>query len=282
VAQELFAELIGGETPDLPAFLRGLAEHWCRGNPLAASELLEAWQAGHAALESWPRLNWYFGGVGHTQGRWLVRPLVPDITKLTAAERAAWERCLFPLPWDIARLNITFEGGIRFFEDAEFARGLAAIDAKVIPLLAQAVSRLSQALANTPGAALEVLEDQRDRYRGLLLCMKTDRNLLQAQLATNAFLLKSGDPAAQRRLVREAILAEIENTRDWIRVLSDARTTFFRVAEKEETPFVYRTPLADFQVKLQAMLAHLDDEPGPFLPELREPKRRKLAFGAVA
>jgi hypothetical protein len=27
---------------------------------------------------------------------------------------------------------------------------------------------------------------------------------------------------------------------------------------------------------------HLDDEPGPFLRDLIEPKRRKLAFGAVA
>lgn len=278
--QELFTELIRGETPDLTNFLSSCAEQWCRGDRAAARQLVAAWQAGHEALEAWPRLNWYYGGVGRTQGRWLVRPLVPDITRLNDQEKSAWQRCLFPLPKDIARLNLSFEGGIRFFEDAEFRRAVEASDTKVIPLLTKAVDQLNQALAASPGAA-EVLKDQRDRFQGLLRCMMTDRNVVQAQLATNAYLLKQGDPAQLRQQVRAAIVAEIANTREWIRVLTECRTNFFRVAEKEETPFVYLTPTEDFKVKLQAMLAHLDDEPGPDLPELREPQRRKLAYGAV-
>ena len=55
-----------------------------------------------------------------------------------------------------------------------------------------------------------------------------------------------------------------------------------RTAVAEETPFVYRTPVEDFRLKLAVMPQHLDDEPGPFLNDLIEPKRRKLAFGAVA
>lgn len=278
--QELFTELIRGETPDLADFLAGLARQWCRQDRDAARRLVEAWQAGGEALEAWPRLNWYHGGVGRTQGRWLVRPLVPDITRLSENERSAWQRCLFPLPQDLARLNLSFEGGIRFFEDAEFARLIEASDTKVIPLLTKAVGLLNQALTTTRGAA-DVLEDQRDRYRGLLLCMKTDRNVMQAQLATNAYLLKQGDPARHRQTVKDAIVAEIENTREWLRVLAESRTNFFRIAEKQETPFVLLTPREDLGLKLQVMSAHLDDEPGPFLPALLEPKRRKLAYGAV-
>ncbi|MES2694071.1 MAG: hypothetical protein V4773_11405 [Verrucomicrobiota bacterium] len=279
VNQELFAELIRGETPDLGVFLRQLASRWCEDDTEAAAALVDAWTLGTEALEAWPRINWYSGGVGRTQGRWLVRPLVPDITKLTDAEREAWTRCLFPLPWDIARSNISFEGGIRFFEDEEFQRVITATDTVVAPRLQQVVALLDRAYIRHP---LPVLADQRDRYRGILLCYRSDRNLFVVQTATNDYLLKRGDPVGCRARIREAILAEIENTRAWINALTHSRTTFFRIAEKEETPFVHLTPLEDFKLKLDVMPRHLDDEPGPFLQDLIEPKRRKLAFGAVA
>lgn len=277
--QELFTELIRGETPDLDLLLAGLARQWCGGNAKAAGILVEAWQLANDALEAWPRLNWYSGGVGRTQGRWLTRPLVPDITKLSAAERVAWERCLFPLTWDIARQNISFEGGIRFFEDEEFRRVIEATDQVVAPLLSRVVSLLDGAWLQS---RLPVLEDQRDRFRGIMLCLKTDRNLFAVQVATNEYLLKQGDSAACRRRIREAMLAEIENTKEWIEALTTSRTHFFRTAEHQETPFVYLTPVEDFRLKLDVMPRHLDDEPGPFLQDLVEPKRRKLAFGAVA
>ena len=277
--QELFSELIRGETPDLDVLLGQLARQWCGGNEAAARTLVEAWQLGNDALEAWPRLNWYSGGVGRTQGRWLTRPLVPDITKLTESERAAWERCLFPLPWDIARQNISFEGGIRFFEDEEFRRVIAATDQTVVPLLSRVVALLDGAFEQHE---LPVFEDQRDRFRGIMLCYKTDRNLFALQVATNDYLLKQAEPAACRALIKDAILAEIENTKEWIHALTTSRTNFFRIAQNEETPFVYLTPIEDFRLKLEVMPRHLDDEPGPFLRDLIEPKRRKLAFGAVA
>lgn len=280
IQQELFTELIRDQSPDLPVFWQSLAEDWCRHDRASARRLVEAWSTGSEALEAWPRLNWYHGGVGRTQGRWLARPLVPDISKLGERERSAWQRCLFPLPWDIARLNISFEGGIRFFEDADFIRVIEASETKVIPLLTKTVDTLNQGLATAAGGA-PVLEDQRDRYRGLLLCVKTDCHLFKLQVATNAYLLGQGDLAAHRRQIRSAIAAEIENTKEWIHALATSRTNFFRIAEKQETPFVHLTPAADFELKLAAMTVHRDDEPGPYLPELRAPRRPKLMFGAV-
>jgi hypothetical protein len=275
VNQELLAELMRGATPKLPEMLQTLAMDWCEGDHEAARALVEAWNAGNDALEAWPKLNWYHGGVGRTQGRWLTRPLVPDMSKLDARERGAWERCLFPLEWDIARLNISFEGGIRFFEDEEFARVIKASDEKVIPLLAQAVETLGQAFAKS---RKRVLEDQRDRYRGMLLCMRTDRNVFELQLASNDFLLNKGDRAASRMRIKAAINAEIENAKAWIAALTESRTNFFRIAESEETPFVFFTPAEDMKRKLDVMPKHIDDEPGPFLRDLVEPKRRKGAF----
>jgi hypothetical protein len=277
--QELFAELIRGETPDLDLLLRQLAKQWCQGDATAAEALVEAWRIGNDAVEAWPRINWYSGGVGRTQGRWLVRPLVPDITKLAEAERAAWERSIFPLSWDIARQNVSFEGGIRFFEDEEFRRVIQATDEKVVPLLQRAIGVLESAMKRSP---LPVLEDQRDRYRGIMLCYRSDRNVFAVQVATNDYLLKQGDPAECRAKIRAAIRAEIANTTEWIAALTTSRTQFFRTAQEQETPFVYLTPVEDMKLKLEVMPRHLDDEPGPFLRDLIEPKRRKLAFGAVA
>jgi hypothetical protein len=277
--QELFSELVRGETPKLDAFLLQLALQWCEGNSEAARELVECWTLGNDAVEAWPRINWYSGGVGRTQGRWLTRPVVPNITKLNESERAAWERCLFPLPWDIARLNISFEGGIRFYEDEEFRRVIDATDKTVAPLLEKVVARLGQAHGKFK---YPVFEDQRDRFRGILLCYRTDRNVFAVQVATNEYLLKQRDPAECRARIREAMQLEIENTRAWIEALTTSRTHFFRTAVKEETPFVYLTPVEDFRLKLEVMQRHFDDEPGPFLQDLVEPKRRKLAFGAVA
>ena len=275
INQELCAELIRGEVPDLDAFLVKTAERWCEGDAPSARLLVDAWKKGDEALASWPQLNWYSGGVGDIQGRWLIRPLVPDITRLNPHERTAWERVLFPLDWDIARLNIVFEAGIRQYEDAGLDCSVRVYDEELIPRLENTVEILNQALKQ---GNKTVIEDQRDRYRGILLRSRTERNLYDAQVAINNCLLKRGDPEIERRRLRTAIRAEIANTKDWIRVLKESKTNFFHVTAGEETPFLYKTPVEDFALKLEVMPAHINDEPGPFLPELTEPKTRQLLY----
>ena len=58
---------------------------------------------------------------------------------------------------------------------------------------------------------------------------------------------------------------------EWLRHLKQSKTNFFRVTEGRETPFLYKTPVADLELKLAAMRAHIGDQPGPDLEELREP-----------
>jgi hypothetical protein len=271
----LYAELIRAAVPDLDRFLLDTSARWCEGDTRAAAALVEAWKAADEAIAAWPLLNWYHAGPGQTQGRWLTRPVVPDVTRLTAAERTPFERALFTLPWDIGRQNISFEGGIRMYEEEAFDRAIRAYDAAMLPGLEKTVAILDRALAVSPKP---VLEDQRDRYRGLLLAARTVRNLFDAQAAINNCLLKKGDAAAQRARLRAAIDSEIANTRQWLRALGESKTYFFRVAE-EETPFLHKTPLEDMKVKLAAMQAHAGDEPGPALKELAQPfSARRLLF----
>jgi hypothetical protein len=216
-------------------------------------------------------------GSGQTQGRWITRPLVPDISKLVPGEREAWERSLFTLPWDIGRVNIAFEGGIRMYENEQLERAVRGYDEQMIPGLIKTVALLDEALQGAGPRA--VLADQRDRYLGLLLNVRTVRNLFEAQAAINNYLLKKGDPASERERLTAAIRSEISNTEAWLRFLAASKTEAFRVTEGRETPFLYKTPAEDLRLKLKVMQAHIDDSPGPFLKELTEPlSERRLLY----
>lgn len=278
INQELYLELIREDHVDLDTVLRTTAERWCDGDNISSRGLVTAWKLGDEALDSWPKLNWYAAGPGQTQARWITRPLVPDITKLTLAERSAWERSLFTCTWDIARLNVVFEGGIRMFEDEQFEKAVGAYDTQTIPLLKKVVQSLDEAFR---AENRSIVEDQRDRYNGFLLRCLTDRNLYEAQLAINNLLLNRGDATAERLRLRAAILADIKNTETWIHALKTNRTNFFRMTDRDETPFQYKTPIADLELKLAVMHAHIDDEPGPALSELREVRKKRLQFSAI-
>lgn len=276
INQEIYTESLRGEIVDLDAFLLATARNWCEGSDRLARMLVKAWNKGDEALASWPVLNWYHAGSGQTQGKWITRPVVPDITKLSESERRPWERNLFTLPWDIGRKNIVFEGGIRMYREEQLEKAVKGYDERMLPLLSETVAILDKALK---AQNMPVLNDQRDRYLGFLLRERTVRNLFEAQLGINYLLLKIGNPGQQRQRLRAAILAEIENTGEWIRFLRECSTYCFRVTEKRETPFLYKTPVKDLEVKLKAMQAHLDDEPGPYLEELHaENSESELLF----
>lgn len=278
INQEVYAESIRGSLSDPDEFMLATAERWCEGDRASASLLVEAWKTGDEAMAAWPRLNWYMMGIGGpTQGRWITRPLVPDITRLSEHERSAWERDLFPLPSDIARLNIAFEAGVRYFDDDELVRCVRRFDELMFPRLENTLDILKRALA---AGKKQAIEDQLDRYRGVLLLFRTERNVFEAQSAINNWLLKKGDPAVERKRLDAAIQAETENTREWIQALTTSKTNWFHLAAQEETPFIFKTPIEDLTLKLEAMQAHRNDEPGPYLEQLIEPKPTML-YGDV-
>jgi hypothetical protein len=254
----------GHEIANMHEFLMGKARLWCAGNERAAELLVKAWLSGEQALESWNILNWYHRGPAATQAKWITRPLVPDYSKLNRTETKAFTRSVFTLDADIARANLVFEGGIRMYDDKEFEAAVADYDQKMLPQLELTIGILDQALA---AGDIPVLADQRDRYKGLLLLQRTLRNSMAAQAAINRWLMGQ-DKNRQRQLLENALRAEIANSRDWIALLGESKTSFFHLAAGEETPFIYKTPVEDLKLRVEVMERHMGDTPGPDLAEL--------------
>ncbi|MFH1068822.1 MAG: hypothetical protein V1794_04295 [Candidatus Glassbacteria bacterium] len=187
INHEVYRELVRGrEIADLHAFLMEIATRWCIGSEPQAELLVKAGLLGEEALRQWPVLNWYMAGPCTTQARWITRPLVPDFSRLTADETAAFRRAVFTLESDVARQNLAFEGGIRMYKEEQFERAVKEFDQRMLPQLELTVGVLDQALDL---GALDVLVDQRNRYRGWLLLNRTVRNCLAAQRAINLYLL---------------------------------------------------------------------------------------------
>ena len=266
INQETVIECLRNE-PDnieIDKFLLEKALSWTDGVKAPAQAIVSAWKESENALNNFPVLSWYHKGSAQTQARWITRPLVPDFDQLSESERAPHERELFPLESDIGRKNLYFEGGIRLHSDQDGRWAAEAYDKAMLPSLEKIVATLDKALAENENA---FARDQRDRYYGLLLAMRTMRNSMAAQAAIN-FYLKDENKPVERKILDQAIEAEIKNTEDWIEALKNSKTNFFRTSSVRETPFLYKTPIEDLEVRLAAMKAHRNDEPGPYLSEI--------------
>ena len=275
ITQELFLELIRTEVNDLDKFIYDTAKVWCNNDDKVTKELVKAWQVADKALEAWPVLNWYDSGAGTTQGRWLTRPLVPDITLLDKSETFAWERELFPVPWDVARKNIAFEGGIRMYTEGQLDKAVKAFDNGMFPKLQESI----KILKNASKSKINIIIDQHDRYLSFLYRSISVRNLYEAQLAINNYLMKKGSQVENQKSLKKAIYSEIKNTENWIDLLETSKVYFFRITDNDETPFQYKTPIEDFKLKLKVMKGHLEDKPGPYITELFDKgSERNLLF----
>ena len=266
INQDLYCELIEtGGLDRVDEFLEGRALRLCNGSKSSSQRLLAAWNAGERAMRIWPILNWYHQAAGPTQGRWITRPLVPNIDLLTRRETFYYTRKTFTMEWDPARRNIVFEGGVRQYTEEELERCVAIYDSSMVPEIETAVAELNAALEKEE---IPFLVDQRDRYMGFLLLMNSIRNLFEVQAAINRYVMQTADRDLCRRRVLAGIDADIENTKRWIDMLRTSPTQFYQETSWLETPMLYRTLQTDLEARLPVMIAHRDDEPGPYIEEL--------------
>lgn len=268
INQDLYTQLIREknlENFDLKKYLSRMSVSHCKGDETSGGLLQQAWDIGEDAMAQWPTLSWFIKGPAMTQGRWITRPLVPNFDLLTEEERIPFEREVFTLSTDVGRRNIAFEGNVRIFNDEDMKWSGKVLGVEVIRRLNSVLEILSRA-----DKRIEAIRDMYDRFEALKLLATTLKNTFELQAAVNTSLLEPDLASGFSSVIRQAQESEIENTKAWIRLLRESKTNCFHITSGDETPFIYKTPIEDLQVKLEAMESHLGDAPGPDIPHLRE------------
>ena len=154
--------------------------------------------------------------------------------------------------------------------DDEAHAALSNFDDNLLPKLRKAVSILDacEPLSDTA-------RDVRDRIRTFYHVFATDRNLIEVQEAIHACLAESRERperSLHRGRIRRAMENELVNVRQFVELLELSSSTLIPVTSWEETTFIHRAPFSHLlKLKLGRMERHLDDPPGPWFDELKQP-----------
>ena len=237
-----------------------------------ADAIRAAWSTLSSAIASIPTSTWFAPGWAMSWGQWLFRPLVPDRTRLSEEELDELTTHEFYLDNDPGRVNVFFEGYERIMREDDSEWFVAVMDEDVLAPLDRAAARLA-ALAN-PSAYTTELHDRIEAHRRLIGCY---RNWFAGQRLINLALIEHReDPSRSPHLLalRRTIQAEIENL-DALADLID-RSPHVLLLETRRARNVYRhAQIARLLRKKTAVMRdHVNDPPGPFVPQLLSARQR--------
>ena len=260
-----------GQDLDLPGLLRERATAWTASAEEAAA-LLAAWCACDEVVRRIRVLAWTVNFVsGRTLWRRLVRPLVPDQSRLQWEDWRHYRHLEFTVgPTDPAWLDHFFKGWGRMVSDRDAHTEARRIESELLPPLRDAAAALAACETLSPTA-----RDVRDRLACLGHMLATDRNLLGAQEAIHACLAENLDvPEQSRHLprLRARLEAELANARAFRTLVESSPSRLIPETSGEETTYMHKAPFAwQLKAKIESMERHLDDPPGPWFDELLQP-----------
>jgi hypothetical protein len=265
VNQEIFRRFQFDARLNIDETVRALAESYA-GRKRAAV-LVRGWRLIERAIRNFVPMSLY-SGFGTVWNRLLVRPLVPDIERIPAADRAYYENVMVspihnPNKVDLGR-DVLFE-----LIPKEYARrAFPRIDRRVWAPLDQALGLLRGAMAEAKSAADEkafsVFEDQSYRAWALRSLYETLRNTAVWIYAVHEYQdTRSGRAKARcRRLLDNMIGREIENARSLARLWARAPVEWMAVSGFGETPFIYSENFPELlKKKVRLMTRHRGDTP---------------------
>ncbi len=267
----LRAFLFEGSDLDVDALIARRAKAWTKDDAEAQS-LFKAWRLCDFAVRDVNVLAWTVNFVsGRTLWRRMVRPIVPNQALLTLEDKCYYNHLEFTVGHtDPAWIDNFYKGWGRMVSDDEAHAALSNFDDKLLPKLREAV-RILEACEPLSESARDV----RDRIQTFYHVFATDRNLIEVQEAIHACLADSREhpeTSGHRGRIRRAMESELANVRQFIDLLESSPSTLIPVTSWEETTFIHRAPLSHLlKLKLDRMQRHLDDRPGPWFDELKQP-----------
>ena len=265
VNQEVFRAFQFDADLDIDAAVRGIARRYA--GPRDAAALVRGWRNVEAAIRKFVPMSLY-SGFGSVWNRLLVRPLVPDIGRVPAADRAYYEEVMVSPIHNPNKVDLGKDVLFDLIPKAYARMAYRRIDAGVWkPLLAAIVlfrERRDAAVRRGDARAAAVFEDQYVRTLALRALYETLRNTAVWIYAVHEYqeTKSAGKRKPLRALLDRAIGREIDNTSAMIRLWRNAGAEWMAVSGFGETPFIYGENFPDLLRKRAALMKrHRRDKP---------------------
>ena len=249
---------------DVDTVVREAAQGWV--GPDLADRLVEAWRGADAAIRAYSPRLFLWADYGFVPYRLWVRPLIPNIERISEEDRAYYEAFMLSIPNNPTRVDLSRDVLFDLNTPEEALEILRQMDAHVWEPLDGAIRVLSETLASLSDdePARAVFVDQRDRLRGLRCWLRTQRTVA-AWIAGVPGYLKAEDETTKmerRQLLREMVVQEIENTHDLLELWETSSVHFMAVSSAGENTFMYGENLGDLlRRRIELMQGREDDEP---------------------
>jgi len=253
-----------GGSANVEKVIEETAARWVSEKEAAA--LIEAWRLTDRALRAFPRIALYQENWAFVPYRLWVRPMVPDIAKIPASERAYYEKYMLSTFNNPTLVDLAADALWTLVPTAEAERIMNQFDQAVWGPLDSAIVLLDKKLGDLPkdDASYAVFLDQRDRLVGLRCHFRTLRNTAAWIAGVHGYLEAKDDQAKQqkRQLVHDMVLDEIQNMRDLLKLWDGSKVDFIPVTTIGETMNIYGENLGELlKKKIELMTGHENDEP---------------------
>ncbi len=262
INQELVRAFQANVNLNLEAFLHEKAAGWI-GESLAA-DLVKVWKHSDEAYRSFPLPIWIYSSWGNWY-RLATRPIVPNIEAISEKDREYYEKFLLATSHNRCRVDFRYDVGFDLVDPAHAYHCMKLVDRDLFPELEAALKLLRQMKAKaTTDAALACIEDTTDRMRGLQCWYRTQRNVTAWVAGVHGYL-ETKDRRVRResrRLLKEMVLDEIENTKELLKLWETSKTNWMILSDVGETTFIYYKNFGEqLKRKIALMRGHENDEP---------------------
>jgi hypothetical protein len=189
--------------------------------------------------------------------RKLFWPVVPNQKALSFNETRYYKPYMFyTYETDPSWLDMSCFNFQQKTSDAVLEHAVKFCESTLIPELDEAISQI-ECLGEDISS---LLRDTKDRLLAMKYMVTTDKALMKVQYLTH-FADKSEDKSEYKKLIKEEMLAEIENVEKFIKLLDTSDSVLIPTTSGEETVYMYKTPMSNsLKRKVIVMKNHLDDE----------------------
>jgi len=247
---------------DLDAFLQQKAAEWI-GDDLAA-DLVKVWKHSDEAYRSFPLPIWIYSSWG-VWYRLATRPIVPNIEAVSEEDRTYYEQFLLATSHNRCRVDFRYDVGFDLVDPAHAHHCLGLINRDLLPQIEAALKLLKSMKGRASSdAAQACVQDTYDRMRALWCWYKTQRNVTAWVAGVHSYLETTDKKVKKesRKLLRDMVLDEIENTRDLLDLWETSKTNWMILSDVGETTFIYYKNFGEqLKRKIALMRGHENDVP---------------------